>query len=339
MTQSSAGPPDPSATTATLLPDSVQQHLASVVPVCAPDTPATDLQAMLVGGHYESAADVAVCVPDGPTERRLVGLIPLEIALAASPATLAAELMDPDPPVVAPGLDQEAAAWKAANHGESSLAVVDADGRFVGLVPPARLLAVLLREHDEDLARVGGFLASTASARHAMDEPLAARLWHRLPWLALGLLGSAIAAVLVRGFESDLASDVRLAFFIPGIVYMADAVGTQTEALIIRGLSVGVRIRRVVRLEVLTGVLVGLALAAVAFPAVWLVLGSAALGATVALSLVAACGVATIVAMFLPWLMSRSGRDPAFGSGPLATVAQDLLSLVIYFLIANAIMS
>jgi magnesium transporter len=322
-----------------LLPGSVDSYLVTDVPLCRPETPAGQLQQMLVGSRYGSAADVAVCEHDGEPSHRLLGLIPLETVLAADPAAFARDLMDPDPPVVAPGLDQEQAAWKAAKHGESSLAVVDSRGTFLGLVPPARLLSVLLTEHDEDLARLGGFLASTASARHAMDEPILARLWHRLPWLALGLLGSAGAAVLVRGFEADLASDVRLAFFIPGIVYMADAVGTQTEALVIRGLSVGVPIRRVFRLEILTGLLVGLVLAAVTVPAVGLVLGSAALALTVGLSLAAACAVATVIAMSLPWIMSRLGRDPAFGSGPLATVLQDLLSLVIYFAVAAAIMS
>jgi magnesium transporter len=171
-----------------------------------------------------------------------------------------------------------------------------------------------------------------------MDEPVPSRLVHRLPWLVIGLLGSAGAALLVRGSEADLASDVRLAFFIPGIVYMADAVGTQTEALVIRGLSVGVSIRRVFRLEILTGLLVGLILAVVTWPTLWLVLGSAPLATTVSLALVAACAVATVIAMSLPWLVTKLGRDPAFGSGPLATVIQDLLSLVIYFLIASAVM-
>ena len=152
-----------------------------------------------------------------------------------------------------------------------------------------------------------------------MDESLSARLWHRLPWLVLGLLGSAFAAVLVRGFETDLASDVRLAFFIPGMVYMADAVGTQTEALVIRGLSVGVAVGGVFRREAFTGLVVGLVLAAMTLPTVWWVLGSWSLALTVSLSLVAACSVATVVAMSLPWAMSALGRDPAFGSGPLAT--------------------
>jgi magnesium transporter len=270
---------------------------------------------------------------------RLVGLVPIERLLAARDEQPMRELMDADPPVVSPGLSQEKAAWKAVQHGESSLAVVDARGVFLGLVPPAKLLGVLLAEHDEDLARLGGYLASTASARHATEESLPLRVWHRLPWLVVGLLGSAVAAWVVGGFEEEIATDLRLAFFVPGVVYMADAVGTQTEALVIRGLSVGVPIRRVFRLELLTGLVVGLALGSVTLPAVWAAFGSADLAAAVALALLAACAMATAVAMSLPWLMVRAGRDPAFGSGPLATVVQDLLSLVIYFAVAIALVA
>lgn len=317
---------------------SIATYLVTDVPLCGPDMTAAALQIMLVGRRYESAVDVAVCSTDDAAAFRLLGLIPLEKVLAAEPTALARDLMVTDPPVVLPELNQEEAAWKAAHHGASSLAVVGANGVFRGLVPPARLLTVMLTEHDQDLARLGGFLTSASSARLAMDEPIQARLWHRLPWLTLGLVGSAGAAVLVKGFEADLMSDVRLAFFIPGIVYMADAVGTQTETLVIRGLSVGVPIRRVFRTETLTGLLVGLVLAAITLPTVWLILKSPELAITLSLSLVAACAVATVVAMSLPWLMSRGGRDPAYGSGPLATVVQDLLSLVIYFAIASAIM-
>ncbi|MDP3891632.1 magnesium transporter [Nocardioides sp.] len=319
-------------------PGSIDGYVVTGVPLCGPDTTAGALHDLLVGGDFESAADIAVCTYDDAFAHRLLGLIPLERALAAPHDALARDLMDPDPPVVTTGADHEEAVWTAAKHGESSLAVVTPRGVLLGLVPPARVLTAMLAEHDRDLARLGGFLASASSARHAMDEPITARLWHRLPWLLLGLVGAAAAAKLVQGFESDLASDVRLAFFIPGIVYLADAVGTQTEALSIRGLSVGVAIRRVFRLEALTGLLVGLLLAAVTLPAVWLTMGSAPLAFTVSLALVAACSVATVVAMTLPWLMSRLGHDPAFGSGPLATVVQDLLSLVIYFAIAGALM-
>ena len=129
-----------------------------------------------------------------------------------------------------------------------------------------------------------------------------------------------------------------LAFFIPGIVYLADAVGTQTETVVVRGLSVGVPIQRMVVRELLTGVAIGLALAAVSSPLVWWRWRDADLALCVGLSLFAACSIATVSAMLLPWLFDTLGIDPAFGSGPLATVIQDLLSILIYFLVAMAVL-
>ncbi|MDQ3157542.1 MAG: magnesium transporter [Actinomycetota bacterium] len=322
-----------------LLVGAIEEHMVADVPICGPDDTAAGVRTTLIGRRFASVIDVAVCEADAAGVPVLRGLISIEALLAAKDDQRARDLMDGDPVVVAPGLDQEQAAWKAARRSQPTVAVVDSDGRFQGMVPPARLLSVMLTEHDEDLARLGGFMRSTAASRHALEEPLEVRLWHRLPWLVIGLIGSALAAIMVRGFEGELERDVRLAFFIPGIVYMADAVGTQTEALVIRGMSVGVDIRRVFALESLTGFAVGVALAAVTVPVTWWVTDSLRLGITLGVSLMAACAVATIVAMMLPWLVRRLGRDPAFGSGPLATVVQDLLSLLIYFAAAMLIMS
>jgi magnesium transporter len=313
-----------------LLPGTIDQYLSPGGPVFGPDATAADVREALVGAAFHGADELAVCI-DGD---RLVGVVPLRSILAADADQRLEHLMDPDPPVVVVGHDREQAAWKAVQHGETSLAVVDEGGAFRGLVPPARLLAVLLREHDEDFARLGGYLASTASARLAAEEPLARRLWHRIPWLALGLAGAAVSAWLIGLFEGRIEADVRLAFFIPGVVYLADAVGTQTEALVVRGLSVGAPIRTTLRLETLTGPALGLLLAGVSLPAIWLVLGDPAVAVAVSVALLAACSVATAVAAGLPVLMARAGRDPAFGSGPLATVVQDLLSLVIYLVVA-----
>lgn len=110
------------------------------------------------------------------------------------------------------------------------------------------------------------------------------------------------------GFEETIARDIRLAFFVPGVVYLADAVGTQTEALIIRGLAAKADVQRAFGLEVLTGLAMGLLLGGLAFPAVWLVFGTADLALAVALALMAACSLATVVAMLLPWAMAKAGR-------------------------------
>jgi magnesium transporter len=306
--------------------------VAEQVPTCGPDDRVGDVRRAMAGRLFESLDAVAVLEGE-----RLLGLIRMVDLVAGAEDARIGLLMDPDPPRIGPGVDQEVAAWRAVRHHEGTLAVVEAGDRFVGLIPPHRIMGVLLREHDEDLARLGGFLAGSESARAASVEPVRMRVWHRLPWLLLGLAGAILAAVIVGGFEEQLSENVLLAFFIPGVVYMADAVGTQTETLVIRGLSVGVGIGRVARRELVTGLIVGLILSATFTVVGLLAWDDADVIISVALAVLAACVVATLVAMALPTLLSRLGLDPAFGSGPLATVVQDLLSIIIYFSIAAAL--
>ncbi len=155
----------------------------------------------------------------------------------------------------------------------------------------------------------------------------------------VGLFGALISADIVGAFEGRLQEKVMLAFFMPGIVCLADAVGTQTETVVVRGLSVGVGIRQFAIREVLTGFLVGAALAAAFLPVALLRWGDSQVALAVSVSLLAACSVATAVAMALPAVLQAVGREPAFGSGPLATVLQDILFIVIYLLISSLLVS
>jgi magnesium transporter len=328
----STSTPGSRATDEAPLLDVEAEHATRLVPIAAPDDPAGTVLAHALAPGYDSVTDIAVC--DGDHFR---GLVHLEDLLAAAPATPITDLMDADVPVVSPGADEEIAAWQLVQHGERSLPVADAEGRFIGLIPPARMLRVLVEHHERDLARLGGFLHDASQARLSSEERVSRRLWHRLPWLIGGLVGAMAAAELLGAFEAQLERTVALALFIPGIVYMADAVGTQTETLVVRGLSVGVSIRSVLRRELLTGLLVGIALAGLLLPYLLLTQDDAAVAATVALALLASCSIATLVAMALPSLLHHLGRDPAFGSGPLATVIQDLLSLLVYLGIATTL--
>lgn len=309
--------------------ETAAEHHTAHVPMATPGETADAVRGRLIRQRYDSVAEIVVCDTDG----RLAGLVNIEDLLAAPDDTPIEQLMDAEPPVVTPAVDQELAAWRAIRHGESSLAVVDAERRFKGLITPRRIFAVLLWEHDEDTARLGGVLQSRTEATAAADEPVRRRLRHRLPWLCLGLLGAALSADLVAAFEDKLQAQVILAFFVPGIVYLADAVGTQTETLVIRGMSVGVSIERVFLREALTGGLIGLILAGLFFPVVLWRWERFDVAAAVSLALLAACSIASAVAMLLPWALRALRQDPAFAAGPLATVIQDLLSVLIYLLV------
>jgi magnesium transporter len=196
----------------------------------------------------------------------------------------------------------------------------------------------MVHEHEVDLARLGGFLRGTRRARTAGEEAVVRRVWHRVPWLLVGLLGAVIAAQIVSAFAGQLENTVALAFFLPGIVYMADAVGTQTETLVIRGFSVGVSQARIVRLETLTGAFIGVLLAAAIFPLALAVTGETRIATIVSLALLVSASIATLVAVTLPTLIQKFDLDPAYGSGPLGTVIQDILSISIYFAIAATLL-
>lgn len=309
-------------------------RLASTrVPRMPPQRSAGEARQALAGQRYDCASHLVVC----DDNERLLGLVRIEDLLGAAPQCSLAELMDRQAPVVTPGVDQEVAAWRAVRNHESALAVVDVDRRFVGLISPHQLLAVLLTEHEEDLSRLGGFTHAREAARQVSEEPVRRSFWHRLPWLLVGLVGAMLATDLVAAFEAQLQGMLMLAFFVPGLVYLADAVGTQTETVIVRGLSVGARMRSMLRRELLVGLAMGLVLALIATPLVWWRWGDGLLALILGLSVLAACATATLTAMSLPWALDRLGFDPAFGSGPLATVIQDLLSILIYFAIASAL--
>jgi len=309
-------------------------HATARVPIASPAQAAGAVRQSLVGQSYDSSSHVVVC--EGP---RFLGLLRIEDLLAAPEDAVIGSLMDRDAPLVGPGVDQEVAAWRAVRNGESALSVVDEHGRFVGIIPPQRLLAVLLTEHEEDLSRLGGFLKGTLAARTTSEEAVQRRFVHRLPWLLVGLIGALLAADFVGWFEAQLQQKVMLAFFIPGIVYLADAVGTQTETVVVRGLSIGVTMRRMLGRELLAGLAIGVALALVAAPLVWWRWGDPEVALCVGLSIFAACSTASMAALLLPWMFHALGQDPAFGAGPLATVIQDLLSILIYFAIALRVIS
>jgi magnesium transporter len=303
------------------------------VPVVSPDTSARSARQTLMDHRFDCVTEIAVCEGD-----QYLGLISVEAMLIANDNTVSRDLIDEHAPVVRADTDQEVAAWAATQAKRRAIAVVDNANQFLGLIPSERLLAVLHAEHAEDMARLGGYLQSASSARSAAEEPVIRRFLHRLPWLLIGLLGAFLVAGIIGSFESQLQGNIMLLFFIPSVVYLADAVGTQTETIIIRGLSVGVSIRRILGRELLTGVLVGLTIALAFFPVTWWWWGDSQLAIIVTIALVAASSIATIVAMLLPWIFHRLGTDPAFGSGPLATVIQDLLSVSIYLAIAILVM-
>lgn len=314
----------------------VAHYLVTAVPVARSDDTVGQFRDGLVGAKFEDASHVFVLDNGG----RLLGVIAIGEALSTAEGTLLADLaQDTRACVVTPSTDREEAASLAIRSSASVLAVCDADARFIGAVPASAIISILRDEHLEDLHHMVGILGKSEAAKAALTSPPYRRAFFRLPWLLVGMAGSALATAMMVHFEDELAAHITVAFFIPAIVYLTDAVGTQSEAVAVRGISLnGAGLPALLVGEIGTGAVIGGALGLAAFPLVWLFFGNIALATTVAITLVVASTVATTIGLALPWVFARLGCDPALGSGPIATVIQDVLSLLLYFVIATALL-
>lgn len=325
---SRSGPAEP-------LTETAEQHLVRRIPIAAATDSVGSVLASLRGQAFDAVDVVYVVGSDG----RMIGMVELAKLLAGSATDVVGQIMRRDPPSATVDTDQEHVASMARRHRLSAVPVTDADGRLLGVVPALSIIDVLRREHVEDLHRLAGIMRENNLAQDALQEPSIRRLRHRLPWLMVGLGGSVIATAVVAEFEAALNERVAIAFFIPAIVYLADAIGTQTETITVRGLSHGLLpFGRMLKGEIGAGLLIGLVLGALAVPAVLLGFGDLRLALAVGIAILIAGTIATTVGLFFPWLLTRFGADPAFGSGPVATIIQDVLSLLTYFLVAQALL-
>ncbi|MBI2405678.1 magnesium transporter [Candidatus Microgenomates bacterium] len=174
-------------------------------------------------------------------------------------------------------------------------------------------------------------------------ELVTARFWDlvttRFPWLLIGLLGGLLASVVVSRFETSLRENIALAFFIPVIAYMSDAVGTQTETIFIRALTnLTFSIPKYIFREFWVGAFMGSIMGVLTGIFTYILSGTFRVGLVVGFSLFLAMTLATTLACITPLVLRALKKDPAVGSGPFTTALQDVVSLTIYFVVASMVL-
>lgn len=160
----------------------------------------------------------------------------------------------------------------------------------------------------------------------------------RIPSLFLGLILGVILSFLVSRFEQVLIKNIELAFFIPFVIYVADAVGSQTQGIYSGGLRSGkARFFEYLLKESALGLVFGLIFGAIIFSIVALWFSSVILALTVALSSFFAVAAAPIIALLVTEILQLIRKDPSVSSGPITMVIQSTASILIYGLVASAL--
>lgn len=175
---------------------------------------------------------------------------------------------------------------------------------------------------------------------YADDDTTSVRglLTMRTPSLAIGLALGIFLSFATSQFEEVLTKDIKIAFFMPFVVYMAAAVGTQTQAVYTRDLRTGkASFRKYLVKETLVGIILGLLSSVVVALLTMIWFSSPELTRAVSWAMFGSVAFAPLIALLVTEILQLEHMDPAVGAGPIATVIQDTLSVVIYGLIASAV--
>lgn len=284
---------------------------------------------------HDSETIYTVAVSDGT--RRLIGVVSLRDLLAAEPDTPVADMAHPADSALATE-PAEQAARRVAERRRLALPVVDSEDRVVGVLTVDDALRILEEAESEDQARLAG---SEPLRRSYLSTPIPHIVRSRVVWLLVLAVGASLTVQVLEVFESTLSQLVVLSVFIPLLIGTGGNTGNQAATTVTRALALGdVRptdVLKVFARELATGAMLGVVLGGLGFAITGLLYGWA-IGAVIGLTLLAVCCLAASVGGTMPLLAKAVRADPAVFSNPFISTFVDAIGLVVYFLIAKAIL-
>ena len=284
-------------------------------------------------------------------DRTLLGLVTVkDLLLAEDDEMKISELMRDnlaDFIFVSTKTDQEEVAQLFNKYNFLAMPVVDGENRMVGIVTFDDAMDIMEDEATEDIERMSGMLPSEKTY---LKSSIFELFKNRIPWLMLLMVSATFTGLIITAFEGALAAQVALTAFIPMLMGTGGNSGAESSVTVIRALSLGELkfsdIGRVIIKEFGTSILCGIALAVVCFAKIWLVDGllmgnediTLMLNAVVCLALAVTVVIAKVVGGLLPLAAKALKLDPAVMASPFITTIVDALSLLVYFLFAQALL-
>lgn len=283
-------------------------------------------------------------------KKRLKGFVTIRRLLLSPSDAVIGDVMRTDIRFVHAEVDQEEAARIMERYDLVTLAVVDDDERLIGHVTIDDAIDVIREEAEEDYQRLSGITGDEDPTDSVLRITRG-----RLPWLLLGMVGAVFAGMVIGAYEENIQRASVLAAFIPVVMAMAGNAGIQSSAIIVQGLASGevwsVNMLRRIGKEVYIAIANGVALSAVMVVAV-VVFGWIAsiwpsviihapetwrLAATAGLSLFVVVILAAATGATIPLVLDRIGIDPALATGPFITTSNDIIGLLVFFMLAAAL--
>ncbi len=275
-------------------------------------------------------------------ERRLVGRLKLRDLLLNKKKTLIRDIMREVKVTVLPDADQEDVLELAARHKVQTIPVVNQQQHVIGRITVEELQEITRDEAEEDMMLMSGVTPDSLP-----DHSLGKIIRGRLPWLIGGLIGAALAGLVVGNFEDELRRAAILATFIPVVMAMAGNAGIQASTVTVQGLAsgnlwtgdVGRRIAKEFFGSIINGAVVAMLLIALVLVVALFVSihEPQRLAVAAGLSVAIVTTLAATLGSTVPLVLDHFDIDPAVATGVFITTGNDILSVLVYFAIASAV--
>ena len=289
---------------------------------------------------------INICYVTDPS-RRLLGLVSIRTLLLAEEDDVIEDIMETNIIFASTLDDKEDVAQDLGKYDFLAMPVVDKEGRLVGIVTIDDAIDVMEEAATEDFELMAAITPT--------DKPyLRTGVWEtvksRIPWLMLLMLSATFTGIVISSFEDSLAACSVLIGFIPMLMGTGGNCGNQSSVAVIRSLSLNEvgfgDLFRVVWKESRVALVCGVLLACGNFVKLMVVDRflmhnqdiTALVALVICLTLVCTVFCAKVVGCLLPLLAEKIGLDPAVMAAPFISTIVDVLSLVIYFQFALALL-
>ncbi|WKL21122.1 magnesium transporter [Agrobacterium tumefaciens] len=264
---------------------------------------------------------------------KLVGALDLDKVLRAKRQVKIETIMHETNHSIPAEMDQEEAAQLFEQYDLLSAAVVDNNGRLVGVLTIDDVVDVIQEEAEEDLLRLGGV------GDEELSDSIVSTSRSRVPWLAVNLLTAFLSASVISLFDATIQQIIALAILMPAVAGMGGNAGSQTMTVSVRALatkSLDIHnaariIRREAGVGILNGMLFGCAIGVVA--GIWF--QDVHIGGIIATAMCLNMLAAALAGILIPLVLDKFGADPAVSSAVFVTAVTDIVGFFAFLGIAT----
>lgn len=252
-----------------------------------------------------------------------IGKVALSALMSSPRDVMLANIMDENFQIIPATQSQEDVAYAFNQYHMVSAPVIDDMGRLVGVITIDDAMDVLDEEAEEDLKLLAGV------GDESLTDSVLDTTRQRFPWLGVNLITAIVASIVIAQFSGVIEAIVALAVLMPIVASMGGNAATQTMTVAVRALATkdltSSNTFRIIRREVMVGLLNGLVFAVIIGIVGIIWFGSPMLGVVLGLAMIVNLLVAGLAGILIPIILQKLKIDPALASGAFVTTVTDVV--------------